>query len=136
MPGCDLSTSLVGVDAVCIDQTSLEERNQKVGQVMADIYRDADEVIIWLGPSPLDSDWAMDKVSNMGQESEEPWELSEDYKEALQNVVAPRLLEETLDYLRSPASSRCHNLLRKENAILDTVLGLDDCCESRSLPLF
>ncbi|KAH7399657.1 heterokaryon incompatibility protein-domain-containing protein, partial [Pyrenochaeta sp. MPI-SDFR-AT-0127] len=35
-------------DGVCIDQMNMEERNQQV-KLMGQIYRSADQVIVWLG---------------------------------------------------------------------------------------
>ncbi|KAI1138380.1 heterokaryon incompatibility protein-domain-containing protein [Hypoxylon sp. FL0543] len=40
---------LIWVDAICINQTSIQERNQEVRR-MRDIYSRAEQVIIWLGP--------------------------------------------------------------------------------------
>jgi hypothetical protein len=40
--------SRLWIDAVCIDQGNLEERNQQVAQ-MRDIYTNAKSVIVWLG---------------------------------------------------------------------------------------
>ena len=39
----------IWVDQICIDQKSVEERNHQV-TIMAEIYRQAAEVIVWLGP--------------------------------------------------------------------------------------
>lgn len=36
------------IDAICIDQSNLEERNQQVAQ-MRDVYTSAESVIVWLG---------------------------------------------------------------------------------------
>lgn len=41
-------TSQLCIDAVCIDQTNTSERNAQV-QLMGRMYRDAQEVVIWLG---------------------------------------------------------------------------------------
>ncbi|KAI0835879.1 heterokaryon incompatibility protein-domain-containing protein [Hypoxylon sp. FL0890] len=40
---------LIWVDAICINQTSIQERNQEVRR-MRDIYSRAEHVIVWLGP--------------------------------------------------------------------------------------
>jgi hypothetical protein len=48
----------IWIDAVCIDQDSPAERNHQVMQ-MQEVYRDADEVIIWLGPPTSRSSLAM-----------------------------------------------------------------------------
>lgn len=39
---------VIWIDALCIDQSSTEERNQQVG-MMGDIYRGCAEVLIWFG---------------------------------------------------------------------------------------
>ena len=49
------------VDAVCIDQSLHEERNQQV-MMMQKIYKKATRVIIWLGPSSKHLDNAMSAV--------------------------------------------------------------------------
>jgi hypothetical protein len=43
------------VDAVCIDQTSKAERAQQV-QLMADIYEQANKVLIWIAPGSMFAD--------------------------------------------------------------------------------
>ena len=52
---------LLWVDAICIDQTNVIERNQQV-QLMKDVYSQAKETIIWLGESDRESDLAMDLI--------------------------------------------------------------------------
>lgn len=42
------------IDQICIDQASSAERNQQVYQ-MSDVYRQASEVIVWLGPGDEES---------------------------------------------------------------------------------
>ena len=41
-------TQPIWIDAICIDQDNIEERNHQV-QMMGDIYRSATEVLVWLG---------------------------------------------------------------------------------------
>jgi hypothetical protein len=36
------------IDAICIDQSNLKERNRQVAQ-MRDVYTNAESVIVWLG---------------------------------------------------------------------------------------
>ncbi len=48
---------LLWIDAVCIDQGRLQERNHQV-QLMNEIYRYAREVLVWLGPVTSSSDEA------------------------------------------------------------------------------
>lgn len=52
------------IDALCIDQNNLQEKNHQVGR-MAEIYRRATEVVIWLGEATSDSDAAMEFVMNI-----------------------------------------------------------------------
>jgi hypothetical protein len=53
------------VDAICINQADIHERNRQV-QMMATIYRCAEEVIVWLGESRDDSDEAMRLLARWG----------------------------------------------------------------------
>jgi hypothetical protein len=67
--GCDLSTSLVGVDAVCINQGNNEERGQQV-QLMAKIYSKATRVLVWLGETGANSDKALLEIVRIAAEHE------------------------------------------------------------------
>jgi hypothetical protein len=49
------------IDSICIDQANLEERARHV-QDMQQIYRQADQVIVWLGAESNDSDLAIDFI--------------------------------------------------------------------------
>ena len=48
---------LVWVDSICIDQTSIPERNQQV-KYIGEIYGQAKQVIVWLGESTPQSEIA------------------------------------------------------------------------------
>ncbi|WQF82327.1 Putative heterokaryon incompatibility [Colletotrichum destructivum] len=50
---------ILWVDAVCIDQSNVAERGHQVGQ-MGDVYREAEQVLIWLGPSSYETKILMD----------------------------------------------------------------------------
>jgi hypothetical protein len=54
-------TKTLWIDALCIDQNNILERNQQV-QLMAQIYATATETIVWLGPAADGSDWVLDKM--------------------------------------------------------------------------
>lgn len=56
------------VDAICIDQSHPEERGHQVKQ-MGDIYRHADQVVIWLGPSTYETNVFMDSMQKLQQEA-------------------------------------------------------------------
>lgn len=55
----------VWIDAVCINQSDVEERNQQV-QMMKDIYSQASHVLIWLGLGDPHSDYLFDKACSEG----------------------------------------------------------------------
>jgi Heterokaryon incompatibility protein (HET) len=46
------------VDSICIDQGNVDERNRQV-QMMAQIYSNASQVCIWLGPATKESEQAL-----------------------------------------------------------------------------
>jgi hypothetical protein len=56
----------IWIDAVCINQGDLEERAEQV-KLMGDIYRNAEDVIVWLGEEEgmTDSDMAIDLLNNV-----------------------------------------------------------------------
>ncbi|KAM5353402.1 hypothetical protein ACJ41O_000052 [Fusarium nematophilum] len=58
------------IDAICIDQSNLDERSWQVSQ-MRDIYKRAESVYISLGDSGADSDLFLSLVDSFGQEAEE-----------------------------------------------------------------
>jgi hypothetical protein len=54
------------IDALCINQEDVIERNQQV-YLMGSIYSQAREVLVWLGPEKDNSDLAMDLFEEMSQ---------------------------------------------------------------------
>ena len=50
------------VDAVCIDQSNTNEQGEQVG-MMWDIYRTAEQVVVWLGSGDSDSSVAMENLA-------------------------------------------------------------------------
>ncbi|EHK18397.1 uncharacterized protein TRIVIDRAFT_3172, partial [Trichoderma virens Gv29-8] len=52
---------ILWIDAVCIDQTSIEERGEQI-QYMAEIYSKANRVIVWLGEEADNSDQAFKNI--------------------------------------------------------------------------
>ncbi|OCL08294.1 hypothetical protein AOQ84DRAFT_376930 [Glonium stellatum] len=60
-------SELIWIDAICIDQSNLVERNAQV-TIMGKIYKKASKVIVWLGradPDPSDTETAIDLLSNL-----------------------------------------------------------------------
>ena len=64
----DLSRAL-WIDAVCINQKDNGERGEQVGR-MADIYRQADRVVVWLGPEENHSNLALSTLKYLGSQIE------------------------------------------------------------------
>jgi hypothetical protein len=57
-----LENLVIWVDAICINQTNLQERNYQVKQ-MPKIYSAAQEVVAWLGEQTIGSDAAMELIT-------------------------------------------------------------------------
>jgi hypothetical protein len=66
---------LVWVDALCIDQQNRDERSQQV-RLMTQIYANATQVAIWLGPSADDSDLAMEFLKDIAIARDDPSEIT------------------------------------------------------------
>ena len=60
------------IDAICINQEDVEEREQQVER-MGDIYRSARQVLVWLGTSSHDSALAIETLNSLGQSIEVNW---------------------------------------------------------------
>jgi hypothetical protein len=54
------------VDALCIDQSNIPERNAQVSR-MKDIYERAHKIVVWLGPADMDTDLAMDVIEHLSR---------------------------------------------------------------------
>lgn len=55
----------IWIDALCIDQSNIDERNSQVA-LMGAIYRRAQATLSWLGEGDEDSDYAMGLVADIG----------------------------------------------------------------------
>ncbi|KAH9211013.1 heterokaryon incompatibility protein-domain-containing protein [Leptodontidium sp. 2 PMI_412] len=75
------------VDAICIDQSNLEERKQQV-QLMAKIYAKAHRVIIWLGRGTADAEGALEDIRLAANE-----ELTKSSKEEMNQQAILSLLQ-------------------------------------------
>lgn len=64
-------TRVLWVDALCINQNNVHERNHQV-QLMRQIYSRAHTVIIWLGPAEEGDDWAIRNVHIHATDWEDP----------------------------------------------------------------
>jgi hypothetical protein len=59
------------IDAICINQTSIAEKNQQV-PLMGEIYRKASQVIVWIGRGSPQTDAALDYLSTVAELSKLP----------------------------------------------------------------
>ena len=57
------------VDAICINQQDLTERNEQVLR-MRDLYKHADRVVVWLGPTSRSSALALSTVEHISKQVE------------------------------------------------------------------
>ncbi|KAM0799809.1 heterokaryon incompatibility protein-domain-containing protein [Usnea florida] len=64
------------IDAICVNQQNIPERGHQVSR-MADIYRSASPVLIWLGPEFASSDVAMRELSDLGSTVRINWGTAE-----------------------------------------------------------
>lgn len=58
------SGSIIWIDALCINQDDIPERNSQV-RIMAEIYNSAVSTWIWLGPDSEDSDLAFKAIADI-----------------------------------------------------------------------
>ncbi|KAK1967601.1 HET-domain-containing protein, partial [Colletotrichum sublineola] len=56
------------IDALCINQADLEERNKQV-HIMCDIYRRASHVVVWLGTEGDDSKLSIAALRHLGEQA-------------------------------------------------------------------
>lgn len=73
---------LVWVDAICIDQSSVPERNAQVA-IMGRIYEKASRVIIDIGDASRKSDFALDALMHCAEDKLYPMELGLDIRDAV-----------------------------------------------------
>lgn len=56
---------VIWVDAICINQGNLRERSDQV-RMMGDIYKNAEHVLVWLGPQGGESDLGLNIIRDLG----------------------------------------------------------------------
>ena len=61
------------IDAICIDQGNILERNHQVKRI-GSIYEGASKVLIWLGPQKDQSDVALSFIEDIGRAAQNNWE--------------------------------------------------------------
>ncbi|KAF2844805.1 hypothetical protein T440DRAFT_483907 [Plenodomus tracheiphilus IPT5] len=92
-------------DSICIDQSNVKERGSQV-RLMNSIYRSAEFVGIWLGPSANDSDIALDMMRQWKPKFDDLLKQnSEDYEKAAGAIQ----INDT--YFYGPQGSRRHRTI-------------------------
>ncbi|KAL9012302.1 MAG: hypothetical protein Q9173_002923 [Seirophora scorigena] len=66
------ASRILWIDAVCINQSDTEERSQQVAR-MAEVYRSAEKVVIWLGPEENGSDLALAAMATIASKLQVDW---------------------------------------------------------------
>jgi hypothetical protein len=90
-----IHSSLIWIDAICINQDDNREREQQV-PLMKDIYQNAAFVAVWLGPHYMESHRAMGLVKS----------ISDRYSKLDDGKIQPKFLEWMIN-TTSPASPDC-----------------------------
>jgi ankyrin repeat protein len=83
------------IDAICIDQDNIEERGHQVRQ-MADIYKEAERVIIWLGLPTGETNFVIDSMKKLQElgiyyACNNDWKTSDGRWLKLWSLVQPEL---------------------------------------------
>lgn len=73
------------VDSICIDQSSIAERNEQV-KIMGDIYRGCASMILWLGLPSSNSNAALNFLDNLDKEEFRPEEVAWNIKDAVSQL--------------------------------------------------
>jgi hypothetical protein len=94
------------VDALCIDQRNIEERNHQVGQ-MGEIYRRASQVLTWLGrPSESfgsvveSAVWLAERLGESSPASELPPAPEFDPEDEMPELYYSRVITDQREYLQ------------------------------------
>ncbi|KAL8646965.1 MAG: hypothetical protein Q9226_006629, partial [Calogaya cf. arnoldii] len=93
------------IDAVCVDQRNLVERGHQVER-MADIYRNAVQVVAWIGPAGDNSALAMETLGSLGSRIEVDWDA------ATISAISPDDTDLADLYIPIPYDNKTWNSLR------------------------
>jgi hypothetical protein len=126
---------ILWIDAICINQDDKQEQGHQVQQ-MSEIYKEAEQVIIWLGQGTKETDFIMDFIKELHENNvrvEGDWKLSARLWIYRRSVIQPRLGDINIDQtarwregmefiLRQPWFRRIWILQEIANAQVATVL--------------
>jgi hypothetical protein len=99
--------SLFWIDAICIDQSSIAERNHQVRR-MKDIYKAAKGVVAWLGPEAKESGLAMTR-----------------FRAVFDQILSPN--EDIFNVFSRPLSQQYPNLFAGEGKVVEPRLAIAMC---------
>jgi hypothetical protein len=91
------------IDAICIDQTDDFEKSKQV-QMMGDVYSNAMEVLIWLGPASEDSDLGVELLDQWFRVGMYYLSLQKRAKDIISASTDQEREEKYAEYERSPDS--------------------------------
>lgn len=97
---------ILWIDAVCIDQTSIEERGQQI-QYMAEIYSKASRVIVWLGEAADNSDQALKSIRMAADEEHQSSQKDTDKQAVLAILERPWFRR---IWVNQVSTSLCHEM--------------------------
>ena len=63
---------ILWIDAICVNQQDLEERSRQIRR-MADLYRLAERVVVWLGPGNKDSSYGLRLLKDLSSQITVDW---------------------------------------------------------------
>jgi hypothetical protein len=105
------------VDAICINQIDLLERNHQVSQ-MQEIYADAEEVIVWLGPSTATSSIAIYFIEELYEAFEDLAKVPDGYDKDFETMDLKFKISDAL-----PASAAARKKFEKRlQAVFELML--------------
>lgn len=81
------------VDAICINQQNKAEKTLQI-RLMQDIYRLANEVVVWLGTAEEDSDLAIDTLDRIHSALTTPSDVLDGVEDARRDGLVRRYLED------------------------------------------
>ncbi len=116
------------IDAICINQDNIAERNLQVSQ-MGRIYSNASRAVVWLGGKSVESSLAIGVLSKTGNDSD--WASFSD-----NSILFPPVTEKGILKLEA-IRSICYREYWTRLWIIQEVLSATDiliCCDNESLP--
>ncbi|KAJ4345892.1 uncharacterized protein N0V89_012028 [Didymosphaeria variabile] len=115
------------VDQVCIDQSNGAEKSEQV-LLMSDIYRKAEQTLVWLGPAADRSDELMDLWLDIGQKAEKTAGGLESYftKEKIHRLLEIMESRSVDDPLTEPYHQLVDEARPRFEDLMQAIVDLDE----------